>query len=84
VVRISVGASSRVTVSIRVGARLLTADLSAKSVRKAHAAVSEHGAEGVVAMLQGKLVEGDVLAEAGLTVQPKGVPKSPQALTATE
>ena len=54
-----------------------TADLAAKSVRRAIAAVSEHGAENVTAVLQGRLV-GDQITEAGVMVQPK-VPKPEKA-----
>ena len=58
-------------VTIKVGNRLITADLNGKSVRKGRAFVKEHGADAAIALLQGKLVDGDVLAEAGLAVQPK-------------
>jgi hypothetical protein len=49
------------------------ADLNAKSVRKAIGTIREHGAEGVTAIVQGKLV-GSTIAEAGLAVQPKRQP----------
>jgi hypothetical protein len=75
----------RVTLSIRVGGeisvggeRLVTAELAAKSVRKAQAAIIE---QGVAVVLQGRLVAGDVLAEAGLACQPKA-PKSATMETA--
>jgi hypothetical protein len=61
----------RYSIRITVGGRTLTADLSAKSIRKAIAAIREHGADGVAAILQGKLATSDSIEEAGLTVQPR-------------
>lgn len=52
------------------------ADLAAKSVRRAIAMVREHGPEAVAAIVQGRLSSGQI-AEAGLSVQPKG-PKPEQ------
>ena len=65
----------RVELRIEVDGRLVTTDIAAKSARKALATVREHGPDGVMAILQGKLGKGDVLLEAGLVVQPK-VPKA--------
>ena len=53
------------------------ADLAAKSVRRAIAMVREHGADNVAAIVQGRLSGGQI-AEAGLSVQPKG-PKPEKA-----
>jgi hypothetical protein len=61
----------RVQLRILVDGRTVTADIAAKSVRKAQAAIAEHGAAGVAVLLQGKLSNSDVLAEAGLVAQPK-------------
>ena len=63
----------RADIAIRLPDRWITADLNAKSVRKAVAAISEHGPDGVAVIIQGKLV-GDALTEAGIVAQPK-VPK---------
>jgi hypothetical protein len=63
----------RFVLTIAAGDGRYTADLNAKSVRKAQAAVHEHGAENVAAIVQGKLV-GDTIIEAGLVVQPKRQP----------
>jgi|SRR5581483_4156722 len=57
----------RCIVRIDVAGRTLTADLNAKSVRKAIATIRESGAENVACILQGKLEARDVLAEAGLS-----------------
>src|SRR4051794_18140083 len=75
----------RVELRIEVDGRTVTADIAAKSARKALDALREHGPDGVMAILQGKLGKGDVLLEAGLVVQPK-VPKPVKqaALTADE
>jgi hypothetical protein len=43
------------------------------------ATIAEHGAEAVAVVLQGKLGDGDVVEEAGITVQVKG-PKAGFAL----
>ena len=67
----------RVLLRIRLPDRTVTADLAAKSVRRAQAAIREHGDDGVAAIIQGKLVAGDVMQEAGLAVQPK-IPKPAQ------
>jgi hypothetical protein len=85
VAKIPVGPSDdRIVVAVRVAGRTITADLSAKSVRRARSTIQQHGAEAVAAMLQGKLLEGDRLGEAGLSVQPKAAPKpSPAASDST-
>jgi hypothetical protein len=61
----------RVVLRIKLPDRTLTADISAKSLRRVQAAISELGAENVACILQGSLVAGDVVAEAGLSGQPK-------------
>jgi hypothetical protein len=67
----------RFVLTIRLPDRTITADLAAKSVRRAIAMVREHGPEAVGAIVQGRL-SGSQIAEAGLSVQPKG-PKPEQA-----
>jgi hypothetical protein len=65
----------RVQLNIRTAdGRTVVADIAAKAVRKAQAAIAEHGTDGVATLLQGKLGRGDVLLEAGLVAQVK-VPK---------
>jgi hypothetical protein len=61
----------RFVLSIRLPDGMVTADLAAKSVRRAIAMVREHGPEAVAAIVQGRL-SGSQIAEAGLSVQPKG------------
>jgi hypothetical protein len=61
----------RVVLTIDADGRKVSADIACKSLRKAIAAIAEHGVEGCAVILQGKLRPGDVLAEAGLVVQPK-------------
>jgi hypothetical protein len=65
----------RVVIDIRLPDRRLTADLAAKSVRRALATISEHGPDGVAVIVQGKLV-GDTIADAGLMAQPKVRPQT--------
>ena len=65
----------RTVIAIRLPDRRVSADLNAKSVRKAVAAISEHGPDGVAVIIQGKLV-GDTIAEAGIVAQPKVRPQA--------
>jgi len=51
--------------------RVLSADLAAKSVRKAQASIRELGSENIALVLQGALTANDVVTEAGLVAQPK-------------
>jgi hypothetical protein len=60
----------RTVIAIRLPDRRLSADLNAKSVRKAVATISDHGPDGVSVIIQGKLV-GDAITEAGIVTQPK-------------
>ena len=57
---------------IDVGDRKVRAQISAKSLKKALTLIAEHGAEAVAVVLQGKLGDGDVVEEAGITAQVKG------------
>jgi len=68
----------KVTLRITVAGRRLTAEVNAKSLRRAVASVHATGADAVVIVLQGKLEPNDVLAEAGITAQPKA-PKAAAA-----
>ena len=49
----------------------LRARLTAKTVRRAQAAIRTHGADSVVCLLAGKLGMDYVVAEAGITAQPR-------------
>jgi ProP effector len=77
-VRVSEGA--RVQLKIAVADRTVTAEVAGKSIKKAQAAIAEAGVDGVAIIIQGKLITGDVIAEAGLTVQVK-LAKAEAALT---
>jgi hypothetical protein len=61
----------RTTLRIKVAGRDVSVDIATKSLRKAIATIAETGADGCVAIVQGKLERGDVVSEAGLVVQPK-------------
>jgi hypothetical protein len=50
---------------------VVKADLACKAIRKAVAAVAEHGPQGVALLLQGQLEAGDKLSSAGLSAMPK-------------
>jgi hypothetical protein len=67
----------RINLKVNLPDRIVTADLAAKSVRKAQTAIREAGANNIALVLQGHLIAGDVIAEAGLAAQSKA-PKSPQ------
>jgi hypothetical protein len=67
----------RTVIAIRLPDRRVSADLAAKSVRRAITMVREYGPEAVAAIVQGRL-SGSQTAEAGLSVQPKE-PKPEQA-----
>jgi hypothetical protein len=60
-----------VILRIRLPDRKLGTDIAAKSLRKAQTAISEAGADAIALVLRGCLVEGDVIAEAALSAQPK-------------
>jgi hypothetical protein len=65
----------RVAIDIRLPDRRVTAELNAKSVRRALAVISEHGPDSVSVIVQGKLV-GDTITEAGIMAQPKVRPQA--------
>jgi hypothetical protein len=68
----------RITLRIRLLDRTLTAEIAAKSLCKTQTAIREAGTDNIALMLQGRLIAGDVIAEAGLSAQPKAA-KPPQA-----
>ena len=49
---------------------------AAKSLRKAQTAIREAGVDTFALVLQAALIAGDMIAEAGLSVQPKALPES--------
>ena len=67
---VAIDGKPRTVIAIRLPDRRVSADLNAKSVRKAVATISEHGPDGVAVIIQGKLV-GDLITEAGIVAQPK-------------
>ena len=60
----------RTVIAIRLPDRRVSADLNAKSVRKAVATISEHGPDGVAVIIQGKLV-GDPSPRRGSSRSPR-------------
>ena len=66
----------RVTLRVQLPDRTITAEAAAKSLRKAQTAIREAGADNIALVLQGHLVAGDRVAEAGLSAQPRS-PKAP-------
>jgi hypothetical protein len=68
----------RITLRICLPERTLTADIAAKSLRKAQTAIRDAGADNIALVLQGCLIAGDVIAEAGLTAQPKTPKPTPR------
>jgi hypothetical protein len=70
---------SRVAIVVMIDSRRVRAELSAKSVRRAATTVAELGPEAVAVILQGKLEPGDVISEAGISAQPRGLKPPPAA-----
>jgi hypothetical protein len=60
---------------IRLPQRTVAAEIAAKSLRKAQAAIRDAGG---ALVLQGRLITGDVTAEAGLSAQPKTTKPTPR------
>jgi hypothetical protein len=67
----------RVTLRIKVLDRTVTADIAAKSLRKAQTTIRENGVESTVRILQGKLIANDEISGAGLSAQPKVKAEAP-------
>jgi hypothetical protein len=65
----------RLTVRVQLPDRVLSVDVATKSLRKAQAAIAEHGADNIVVVLQGALIANDTVAEAGISAQVKGAKK---------
>jgi hypothetical protein len=72
----------RCIVRISVSGRTLTADLNAKSVRKAIATIREAGPDACAVILQGKWQPDNSLAEAGLNIQLKTKAEAPEIAAA--
>ena len=66
----------RVKFSVSYEGGTLSAELAAKSVRKAQSTIRTTGVENTFVMLQGKLGRGSIL-DCGLVAQPKTQPNSP-------
>jgi hypothetical protein len=74
---ITVPDKPRITLRIRLPDRTITAEIASKSLHKAQMAIRDVGADNIAPVLQGHLVAGDRVAEAGLAAQPKAQPKAP-------
>lgn len=66
--------TARTIMRVTVAGRTVTADVAGKALRRAQAAIREHGADGVAILIQGKLEADDKIADAGLVAQPKVKP----------
>jgi len=67
----------RLTLRIRLPDRTITAEIAAKSLRKAQTAIREADADNIALVLQGRFIAGDRVAEAGLSAQPKAPKATP-------
>jgi hypothetical protein len=79
--------ASRVELAISVEGRTVSADLSAKSLRKALATLRESGAGNVVLLVQGVLTAAGKIEECGLVAQvktPKDAAPSPPRSTLSD
>jgi hypothetical protein len=63
----------RVRLAIRTPSRIVYADVSAKRIRKARALIESAGEGAVSLLLRGRLSDHNLLVEAGLAAQLKGV-----------
>jgi UDP-N-acetylmuramate-alanine ligase len=62
---------TRIPLQINVAGRSLRADFAPRAVRRALAALQEHGAESVSVLIQGRLMGDNSIADCGLVAQPK-------------
>ena len=65
--------------TIELAGRTIQAKIATRSLRRAVAAIREHGADGLALTLQGDLTGSGALEEARLAVQPKAKPAEPPA-----
>jgi hypothetical protein len=70
--------ASKVTLHVSTPGRSVTAEVNARSLRRAVAAIAEAGPDGVAMLLTGKLEGNNTVAEAGIAAQLK-VPKAAAA-----
>lgn len=77
--QLSDSAMPRSELTVNVNGRQFRADIATKSLRRVLASIAEHGADGVVVLIQGVLGTGDTISEAGLTAQPKAPAKATAA-----
>jgi hypothetical protein len=68
----------RITLRIRLPDRTIAAEIAAKSLRKAQATIPEAGADNIALALQGRLIAGDMIVEAGLSAQLKAAKPAPR------
>jgi hypothetical protein len=61
---------SKATLLVAVAGRTVTAEVNAKSLRRAVTTIAAEGPDAMTLLLQGKL-EGNVILEAGIAAQPK-------------
>ena len=69
--------TSRVVLAIRLPAHTVSAEVAAKSLRRAITAIAEYGVDGVACVVQGRL-DGGAIVEAGISAMPKA-PKQEKA-----
>jgi hypothetical protein len=62
--------TSRVVLVVRLPGHSVTAQIAAKSLRRAVAAIAEHGVDGVACVVQGRL-NGSAIVDAGISAMSK-------------
>jgi hypothetical protein len=67
----AVDGKPRTVLRITLPDRVVSADVSTKSLRKVHTAIGANGADNMTVLLQGTLVANDVITDAGLSAQLK-------------
>ena len=69
----------RVSLRIRLPDRIVTAEIASKSLRKAQTAIHDAEADSIALVLQGRLIAGDVFAQASLSAQPRAAKPPPRS-----
>jgi hypothetical protein len=66
----------RAVLVVRLPGHTVTVAVAAKSLRRTVAAIAEHGVDGVVCVVQGRL-DGSAIVEAGIAAMPKAPKPAP-------
>ncbi len=82
--QLPVGAPARSEVTVSVNGRWFCADVATKSVRRVLATIAEHGADGVVVLIQGTLGAGDEIHRSRIGGAARGAGEGRSSVSETE